>query len=155
MVDKDGDIFDYKVLGPKSFQKDKVIQTGFIGSSSFITSGNYLGDGKKELAVLVYSIDALDVAPFYRLLVFNFMDDSLNTIYDRAFKDASTEFNSTFQKSDISIRFTDIDNDGKDELILFIFPYSYIFKYDQNANQIISYKKRNINSNSIFVGDLN
>ena len=154
MADEDGDIFDYKIDTPGVYKTDKVIQTDFIGSSSFITTGDYFGNGKNEMAVLLHSIDALDIAPFYRLLVFNFISDSVNIINDIAFIDASTEFNSTFQQADNSIRFADIDNDGKDELILFMFPYSYIYKYDQNTNKIISYKE-NINSNSIFVGDLN
>jgi hypothetical protein len=154
MADEDGDIFDYKVLGSKSFQKDKVIQTGLTGNSSFLAAGNYLGNGTNVMAVLLHSVTEVDVAPFYLLEFFNFIGDSLHTIYEQAFIDASTEFNSTFQQSDNSIRFADIDNDGKDELILFVFPYSYIFKYDQNTNKIISYKE-NINSNSIFIGDLN
>ena len=53
-----------------------------------------------------------------------------------------------------SIRFADIDNDGKDELILFEYPYSYIFKSINGVNTIIDYRE-NINSNSVFVGDLN
>ena len=155
MVDEDGDIFDYKVLGPGSFQKDRVIQTGFLGSSAFLTAGNYLGNGSNVMAVLLHSIDAIDIAPFYRLLVFNFINDSINIINDQVFIDPSSEFNnSTFPQVDNSIRFADINNDGKDELILFMFPYSYIFQYDQNTNKIISYIE-NINSNSIFVGDLN
>jgi len=155
MADKDGDIFDYKVLGSRSFQKDRVIQTGFLGSSAYLTSGNYLGNGSNVMAVLLHSIDAIDIAPFYRLVVFNFLNDSLNIINDQVFIDPSSEFNNTtFPQADNSIRFADIDNDGKDELILFMFPYSYIFKYDQNINKIISYKE-NINSNSIFIGDLN
>jgi hypothetical protein len=52
------------------------------------------------------------------------------------------------------VRFADIDLDGKEELIVFIFPYSYIFKDFFGSDKIISYKE-NINSNSIFVGDLN
>jgi len=47
-----------------------------------------------------------------------------------------------------------LDNDLVDELIVFMFPYSYIFKNVSGINQVISYKE-NINSNSIFVGDIN
>jgi len=154
MVDKDGDIFDYKVAGPDNFVQGKVFSTGFLSSSSYLTSGDYNGDGKKELAVLLHSITDIDAAPFYRLLIFNIISDSINVLYDQAFIDAASEFNSSFQKADNSIRFADIDNDGKDELILFTYPYSYIFKYNNGNNDIISYKE-NINSNSIFIGDLN
>jgi hypothetical protein len=154
MVDKEGDIFDYKILGVNNYQKDRVIQTGFLSSSSYLTSGNYLGTGKNVMAVLLHSNEAIDVAPFYRLIVFDFLGDSLNTIYDQAFIDPTSDFQGVFHETDNSIRFADIDNDGKDELVLFMFPYSYIYKYDQSINKIISYKE-NINSNSIFIGDLN
>ena len=154
MVDKDGDIFDYKVAGPDNFVRGKVFKTGFLSSSSYLAEGDYNGDGKQELAVLLHSITDTDAAPFYRLLIFNIISDSINVLYDQAFIDAASEFNSSFQKADNSIRFTDIDNDGNDELILFTYPYSYIFKYNNGDNNIISYKE-NINSSSIFVGDLN
>ncbi len=154
MVDKDGDIFSYNILGQNNFQKGKIISTGFSGSSSYLTVGNYLGNGTTEMAVLLHSISNLDIAPYYRLIIFNYVSDSLNVIFDHALIDPTTEFNSQFQRAENSIRFADIDNDGRDELILFVYPYSYIFKYDSGQNTIISYNE-NINSNSIFVGDLN
>ncbi|MEJ2615572.1 MAG: T9SS type A sorting domain-containing protein, partial [Ignavibacteriaceae bacterium] len=154
MVDKDGDIFNYEVSGPNNFVQGKVFSTDFLSSTSYMAAGNYTGDGKKELAVLLHSISDVDVAPFYRLLIFNIISDTINVIYDQAFIDAASEFTSAFQKADNSIRFSDIDNDGIDELILFTYPYSYIFKYNNGKNNIISFKE-NINSSSIFVGDLN
>ncbi len=82
------------------------------------------------------------------------MGNNFNTLYDQALIDAASEFNSSFQQSENSVRFSDIDNDGVDELILFMFPYSYIFKDKFGSDKIISYKE-NINSNAIFIGDLN
>jgi len=154
MVDEDGDIFSYKINGPGQFQKDKVISTGFMGSSAYLAEGDYTGKGSKDMAVLLHSYSNIDIAPYYRLIIFNFISDSLNIIYDRAFIDPTTEFNSQFQSAENSIRFADIENNGIDDLVLFDFPYSYVFKYDNGKNTIISYKE-NINSNSIFVGDLN
>ena len=154
-VDVDGDIFSYNILGPHNYQEGSVIRTEFLGSSAYLTVGDYDGDNKEDLAVLIHSIDAIDIAPYYRLLVFNLLNNQFNILYDQVFVDASTEFNSSFQQSDNSIRFADIDDDGKDELLTFMYPYSYIFKHQfVGSNKIISYKE-NINSNSIFVGDLN
>ncbi len=154
MVDQGGDIFSYNIISPNNYQKGRVISTEFESSSSYLTAGKYLGNGTTEMAVLLHSISNLDIAPYYRLVVFNFIADSLNIIFDQAFIDPTTEFNTQFHQIDNSLRFADIDNDGSDELILFIYPYSYIFKYEQGKTSIISYKK-NINSNTIFVGDLN
>ena len=153
-VDADGDIFSYNIYGPDDYRQGRVITTNFIGSAAYLTSGDYNGDGINELAVLLHSINQTDIAPYYRLIVFNLIGGTLNELYDQVFIDAATEFNSSFQSAENSIRFADIDNDSSDELILFMFPYSYIFKYNSGLNKIISYKE-NINSNSVFVGDLN
>ena len=154
MIDEDGDIFSYNILGPGNYQKGRVISTGFQGSTSLLAAGNYLGNGSTEMAVLLHSISNFDIAPYYRLLIFKLSSDSINIIYDKAIIDPTTEFNSQFQKTETSIRFADIDNDGNDELIVFDYPYSYILKFINGQNEIISYKE-NINSSSIFVGDLN
>jgi hypothetical protein len=153
MVDQDGDLFSYEIQ-LNEFKEQFVIRTGFLGDASYLTSGDYNGDGKAELAVLLHSVSELDIAPFYRLIVFNMVDSSLNILFDNAFIDASSEFNGAFRKTDNSIRFADINNDSKDELILFEFPYAYIFRSDETNNTLISYKE-NINSNAVFTGDLN
>jgi subtilisin family serine protease len=154
MVDEDGDIFSYDINTNNNFTKKNIFRTGFLGSSSYITSGDYDGDGKTELAILLHSIDQYDIAPFYRLIVFNISDSTTNILFDQAFFDASTEFSGAFRKTSNSLRFADINNDGKDELLLFVFPYAYIFKNELTENKIVAYKE-NINSNSIFIADLN
>jgi hypothetical protein len=153
-VDNDGDIFNYEVTGDNTFSEENIISTRFLGSSAYLSSGDFNGDGVPELAVLIHSIEELDIAPFYRLLIFNLTGNNFNMIYDQGFIDASTEFSSEFQQADNAIRFFDIDNDGKDELILFVFPYSYIFRNNNGNIELINYRE-NINSNSVFVGDLN
>ncbi|MFC2103130.1 S8 family serine peptidase [Bacteroidota bacterium] len=154
-VDRDGDIYSFEIFGPDDYRQGSIVTTGFIGSSAFLTTGDYNGDGTEELAVLLHSIDELDVAPFYRLIVFNLINGEINTLYDQALIDAATEFGQgVFRSSENSLRFADLDNDVQEELIVFMFPYAYIFKHNINSNKIISYKE-NINSNSVFIGDLN
>ena len=154
MIDADGDVFSYKISNPVTFEPDKVFSTEFLGSSSLIDAGDYNGDGFQDIAVLIHSIENIDIAPFYRLLIFTFAGGSLNVIYDQAFIDASVEFNSSFRSAESSIRFVDLDFDGRQELIVFVFPYAYIFNSFASQNRIVSFKE-NINSANIFVGDLN
>jgi subtilisin family serine protease len=159
IIDQDGDIFSYEADGNGGYNKFIQDSTFFMSSAEYITAGDFNGDGTEEIAVLLHSITSFDIAPFYLLNIYKYSANSLNLIYQHSFVDASTEFGSggTFREIDNSIRFADIDNDGVDELILFVFPYSYIFKNDPlnpDKPKIISYKE-NINSNSIFVGDLN
>lgn len=154
MVDADGDVFSYKISNPVTLEPDKVFSTEFLGSSSLIDAGDYNGDGFQDIAVLIHSIENIDISPFYRLLIFTFVGGSLNILYDQAFIDASVEFNSSFRSANSSIRFVDLDLDGRQELIVFVFPYAYIFNSFSSQNRIISFKE-NINSANIFVGDLN
>jgi hypothetical protein len=154
MVDQDGDIFSYNIYSNYQFTQNTFIQTGFSGSSAYLCSGDYDGDNVDDIAVLLHSIEDYDITPYYRLVVFNLFNNQLNIIFDNAFIDASGEFNNNFRRAENSIRLFDIDSDDKDELLLFTFPYAYIFKYKETQSEIISYKE-NINSNSIFIGDLN
>lgn len=153
-VDQDGDIFSY-TIGLNTFAKQYVLQSNFLGNAAYLATGDYNGDGKSELAVLLHSVDTYDISPFYRLIVFNLNPDTtINILLDNAFVDASTEFNGAFRKTANSIRFADVNNDGKDELIVFEFPYAYIFRSDAQKNTVIAFKE-NINSNSVFISDLN
>jgi hypothetical protein len=153
-VDLDGDIFSYEIFGPDDYRQGSVVTTAFIGSAAFIAAGDYDGDGIDELAVMIHSIGELDIAPFYRLIVFNLIGGEFNVLYDQPLIDAATEFGSAFQNSENSVRFIDLNNDQQDELIVFMFPYAYIFKNEFLSNKVISFKE-NINSNSVFTGDLN
>ena len=154
MVDADGDIFSYKIASNGELTPDKEINTFFAGSSAYITSGDFTGDGKKEIAVLLHSIDNYDVANYHLLVVFNFSGNDLNIVYQRAFIDPANEFRSAFQKSSNSVKLVDIDNDSIDELVFFAFPYAYILKYEQGKPKIIFYEE-NVNSTSVLSCDLN
>ncbi len=153
MIDRDGDLFNYEYNGT-GLVKGDVYSTEFLGSAAALSVGDYNGDGNIDLAVLLHSIDELDIAPFHRLIIFEYSNNTLMPIFDKAFVDPSSEFTAFFADYNNSIKFVDVDADSKDELVLFIYPYSYIFKYNAGKSTIISYKE-NINSNAVFAGDLN
>ena len=154
IIDSDGDLISYNIASPNNYSVKAFIATQFIGSENILTAGDFNGDGIQEVAVLLQSSEDFDIAPFNLLVVFNLIGSELNIIYQRAFIDPSIEFNSAFQKVERSLRFADLDSQSGDELILFAFPYSYVFKYENQNAEVIFYKE-GINSNSIFVGDLN
>lgn len=154
MVDMDGDIFSYEFYSDGTILKDKQISTGYAGSSAYLAYGDYDGDGRKDIAVLLHSISSIDIASYHLLTIFTFIGNQLHIIYNNAFIDAATEFKSAFQNAGNSLKFADIDNDGKEELILFTFPYSYILKRQTGKDKIIFFEE-NINSNSILISDLN
>jgi hypothetical protein len=154
MVDMDGDIFSYEFYPNGQILKGIEINTGYIGSAAYLAYGDYDSDGRKDIAVLLHSVESIDIANYHLLTIFNFAGNQLYTIYNNAFIDPASEFNSTFQKAGNSLKFSDIDKDGREELILFTFPYSYILKNQTNKDKIIFFEE-NINSNSILVADLN
>ncbi len=154
LVDEDGDLFSYEIRGNDHLVPFKVISTEFFGNSAFLTNGDFDGDGRQELAVLLHSIERFDIAPYYRLIIFNFLDNNVNVLFDYPFIDAAYEFNNAFRKAENAIRFSDLDNDGKQELILFTFPYAYVMKFDPAGVKFISYFE-NVNSNSILISDFN
>ncbi|AFH49286.1 Subtilisin-like serine protease [Ignavibacterium album JCM 16511] len=153
-VDADGDIFSFRITGDNTFTPDITIPTEFIGSNAYLAAGDYNYDGITDIAVLLHSIEPIDIAPYYRLIIFSLAENHLSVIYDFPFIDAAVEFNNSFRRAENSLRFIDIDNDGGKELILFTFPYAYIFKYFPSGTKLISYFE-NINSNSILVSDFN
>ena len=72
MVDEDGDIFSYKIGSNNKYtEQNTIFRTQYLGSSAYLASGDYDGDGKTELAVLLHSIDQIDISPYFRLIVFN------------------------------------------------------------------------------------
>ncbi len=154
LIDEDGDLFSFEIRGDNNFVPYKTISTEFFGNSAYLTNGDFDGDGKQEIAVLLHSIEKLDIAPYYRLIIFNFLDNNINVLFDYPFIDAAYEFNNAFRKAENAIKFSDLDNDGKQELILFTFPYSYVIKFYIEGIKFISYFE-NVNSNSILISDFN
>ncbi|MCX7611720.1 MAG: T9SS type A sorting domain-containing protein, partial [Ignavibacterium sp.] len=154
LLDEDGDLFSFEIKGDNNLTPYKAISTEFYGNSAYLTNGDFDGDGKQEIVVLLHSIEKFDLAPYYRLIVFNFQNDLVNVLFDHPFIDASYEYSNTFRKAENAIRLSDLDNDGKQELILFTFPYAYVFKHYTNGIKIIAYFE-NVNSNSILISDFN
>lgn len=153
-VDTDGDIFSFNITGNNSFTPNVVIPTEFVGSNAYLTTGDYNYDGITDLAVLLHSLEPIDIAPYYRLIIFSLAQNQFVTLFDFPFIDAAVEFNNSFRRAENSLRFVDVDNDGGKELVLFTFPYAYIFRYYNDRTKLIAYFE-NINSNSILVTDFN
>ncbi|MBN2571537.1 MAG: S8 family serine peptidase [Ignavibacteriales bacterium] len=149
ICDNDGDLISYNINSSNTYSDYKYFSTLFSGNSAKLSTGDFDGDGVQEIATLLSSISDIDIAPFNLLLVFNIINDTLNILYDNAIIDPSSEFTSIIQSAGKDIKFVNLNNDIKEELIVFNFPYSYIF----SDNDIIHYKE-NVNSNIIFSGDV-
>lgn len=155
-LDSDGDIVIYDILSRNQIVPDRrgYIATGFAASSGYITSGDFNGDGKKDIAVILHSVPDYDVASFHRLFVFNYSGNKIDTLLDRAFVDPAGEFGAFTKKAYNSIKFADLDGDGKDELSLVLFPYAYVFSYKNGSYKPIFYAE-NASANTLLITDLN
>lgn len=152
-LDRDGDLVSYNYNTNGSFTQGFVIETDFTSRyNNTIAKGDFDGDGIEDLAVI---FQGRSIAPYQHLLIFNMKNNEFNPLFTKTFLDQSAEFNNlTFLEIYNSIRFVDIDNDGKSELIVNLFPYLYVFKHNGTEGEIIFYEE-GVNTNQIFAGDLN
>ena len=56
--------FRMRLKVANNYVQDKIFATEFLGSSELLDAGDYNGDGFQDIAVLIHSIDNLDIAPF-------------------------------------------------------------------------------------------
>lgn len=155
VVDNDGDVMSFVDDGTGKFRKGDTLNTGYISSSENISSGDFDGDGYTDIAVLLNSSTAYDIAPYDQLIVFNNKGGHFNILYEKAFIDQSAEYKATFRKVEKALRLADIDNDSRAEIILFDFPYSYIIENNDRGETEVTGFSEGTNSSDIFVGDLN
>ncbi|QQS37946.1 MAG: S8 family serine peptidase [Ignavibacteriales bacterium] len=156
-VDEDGDLKSYKVNPGLVLTKSDSLNV-FGLSPAFqqdvLSSGDYNGDGIKDIAIL-YSTNS--IAPAFLLLVVTFSNHSPVILTQKVFLDQSEGYGGGLGVgADVyqSLKFVDVDSDGKDELVVNIFPSSYIFKNINNEDEIIFYSEGS-NTKNVFAGDLN
>jgi subtilisin family serine protease len=156
-LDVDGDLKSFKVNSNLTFTKSDSFYTSGLSvpnQQNILSIGDYDGDGKKDLAVL-YKTNS--IAPTFFILIISFENHNPRIISQKVFLDQSEEYGgglSTGADLYQSLKFVDIDNDETDELIVNMFPYSYIFKYSNQEDKIIFYTEGS-NTQNVFVSDLN
>lgn len=154
-VDADGDLISYTIQNLNNIVKGdslKVIGLTTL-KNNILSSGDYNGDGKKDFAILY---ETNSIAPSFLLLIVSFENHQPQILMQKVFLDQSAEYRGGLSFSNIyqSLRFVDVDNDEKDELLLSIFPSAYLFKHQNDKDNIIFYKE-GANNFRIFSGDLN
>ncbi|MFZ1519037.1 MAG: S8 family serine peptidase, partial [Ignavibacteriaceae bacterium] len=154
-VDADGDLISYKIINSNDFTRGDSLRVVGLTTlkSNILSAGDYNGDGKKDFAIL-YQTNS--IAPSFLLLIVSFENHQPQILMQKVFLDQSAEYVGGLSFSNIyqSLRFVDIDNDNKDELVLSIFPSAYLFEYSDNKDNIIFYQEGS-NNFRIFSGDLN
>lgn len=155
-MDNNGDLLSYNIVQGRFLKGDSVISGNAFSSISnnAITKGDFDGDGIDDIAVL-YRLNS--VAPLFVLKVYSYKNNQITEIFNKIFVDQSSAFSGfgfSVQEESQSIRFVDIDNDNRSELIVSVFPYTYIFKYSAGSDKLVFYSE-GTNNSTIFAGDLN
>lgn len=153
-LDDDGDLKSYIVEPSGSLTKgNSFITQGLTTRNQNIFSiGDYDGDGIKDFAIL-YQTNS--IAPTFLLLVLTYRNDQFEIITQKIFLDQSAAFiGFSFSKVSQSLKYSDVDNDGVDELVLNIFPYAYILKHNNLGDKFIFFSD-GVNTESVFAEDLN
>jgi subtilisin family serine protease len=153
-LDNSGDLLSYNIVQGNFLRGDSVIfrnvLSSFLGNA--ISKGDFDGDGVDDIAVL-YKTNS--IAPLFMVKIFSYKNNQITEIFNKIFVDQSSAFiGFNFFKSDQSIRFVDVDNDNKSELIVSLFPYTYIFKNTAVGDKFVFYEE-GTNNTTIFSGDLN
>lgn len=153
-VDFDGDLLSYNYQQGNFVKGDSIIDRYSLGGlfSNAISKGDYDGDGADDIAVL-FSVNG-NIAPLFIVNVYSYKNQKYQLIFQKIFLDQSSEFRGfTFKKEYQTIKLEDIDNDNSSELLINIFPNSYIFK--KISTDKLVFFKEGTNENVIFIGDLN
>ncbi len=154
-TDNFGRIITYNITGANTYENGFIIEHFFpFEAKSNIARGDFNADGITDISIFLDFENDEYLTPLNYCSVVSLNDNKVNTLFQSMFIDAANDFSSVFQKKYKSIELANLDNDNSDELIVFNFPNSYVFKFiDSNKTQLLSYKT-NVNTQAIFVGDL-
>ncbi len=151
--DNFGRIILYQINGNDNYQNENIIEHFYpIESNTNFAKGDFNNDGKLDIAVLMEFEENVFETPLVYCSVFSINGSDIDLHFQTMFITTENSFVSRFDKQYRAISFADINNNDKDDLIIFTYPNSYIFEFEENS-QLLFYQK-DVNSQSIFTGDI-
>ncbi|MGH7595459.1 MAG: S8 family serine peptidase [bacterium] len=152
--DYDGDLYIYEAAGDNRFVATWSDSLPLIDSIDFIRAGDFDGDGRLDFAAGCHSDPGLNTeqefdARHWRFRIYRSTGDNrYEPIWQQAFFGLQSP-----QDFDAGIGAGDIDNDGRDELFLNLFPNSYIVKIENSQGRVI-WNHQPARSNTTVVANL-
>ncbi len=132
--DYDGDIVLYEAVDDNRFRQTWSDSLPLMDTIDFLTSGDFDGNGRTDFAVASHSDPALNQeheldARHWLVRVYSATgNDRYAVIWQQRFLGFQPP-----KDFDAGLGCGDLDNDGRDELIVSVFPDGYIFQYDDVA----------------------
>ena len=154
-TDNFGRIITFNIVGENQYEDGNVTEHFYpFESKSNLAKGDFNNDEIIDIALFLEFENDEYLTPLNYCSVISLYDNSVNTLFQTMFLDVSSEYYSVFQKKYKSLSLANIDDDENDELIVFNSPNSYIFSYNGNNNIQIKDFRNDVNTQTIFVGDL-
>lgn len=156
MGDYDGDIYIYETTGNDQFEFTWSDSLPLLDAIDFISSGDYDGDGITEFAAGCHSSQDLDAEHEYdgRYWIFRIYDSAGDNSFRVAWEQAFFGFASPADFAS-GLSSGDVNNDGRDELLINIFPDFYVIEFDElSSYSPIGYFKTS-RSQANAIGDFN
>ncbi len=151
--DEDGDAYIYEAQGDDIFQFTWNERQPLIDCIDYLSSGDYDGDGTPEFAVGSHSSPELDLeheydARHWAIRIYDAIGDDEYTV---AWEQKFFGFED-FLQSVNGFSSGDVDDDGRDELLLSLFPDFYVIDYREDYT--FSWYSQPSQSNGCIVGDI-
>ncbi len=153
--DFDGDVYIYENRGNDRYEFTWADRLPLIDAIDYLTSGDYDGDGAAEFVAGCHTDPSLDLESEF---------DSRRWLYRIYQRDGDNSFTAVWEQSfsgfqspaqfDAGVSSGDIDNDGRSEILINVFPDFYIVDYDPTfAEYRVIWHAAPNRSNSAVVGD--
>lgn len=155
MGDFDGDVYIYENRGNDSYQLTWFGRMPLIDTIDYLAHGDYDGDGVPEFVVGSHSDPSLNLESnfdsrhwLFRIYKTN-ADNSFVPVWEQAFFgfQSPADF-------DGGVASGDVDNDGRPEILLSVFPDFYVVDFDEStANYEVIWHANPSRSNTTLVGN--
>lgn len=153
--DADGDIYIYENRGDDIYQFTWSQRLPLLDTIDYLTSGDYDGDGIAEFAVGCHTDPNLRLESMF---------DSRHWLYRIYDTDGNDSFTVVWQQAffgfqpptafDSGVSSGDIDNDGRDEVLIHVFPDVYMADFNQTASEYeVVWHSQESRSNATVVED--
>lgn len=152
--DYDGDLYIYEAAGDNRFVATWSDSLPLIDSIDFIRAGDFDGDGRMDFAAGCHSDPGLNTeqefdARHWRFRIYRSAGDNrYEPVWEQAFFGLQAP-----QDFDAGLGAGDIDNDGRDELFLNLFPHAYVVKIVNGEGRVI-WHDQPARSNTTVVANL-